>query len=261
MTWTAVLSLSLAAAAIIPVSGVPVGEKHPVDANAPAPAGTVIELPVSGGTPAKAYVAKPSGTPRGAVLVFHEWWGLNDWVKSEADALAKLGYLALAPDLYGGKVAEDPEEAGKLMGMLVQAEATKIGLSAIRHLQSSAPNVKVATIGWCMGGGQSLQASLAAGSQVAGTVIYYGIPESDTSKLKVLKGPVLGIYAKRDGWITPEVVAAFDKRLTEAGVKHEFHSYDADHGFANPTGGRHNPPAARDAWERTVVFLASVFRP
>ena len=92
-------------------------------------------------------------------------------------------------------------------------------------------------------------------------MIYYGIPESDASKLKLLKGPVLGIYAKRDGWITPEVVAAFDKRLTEAGVKHEFHSYDADHGFANPTGGRHNPPAARDAWERTVVFLASVLRP
>src|SRR5437899_2416343 len=149
MTWIAFLSLLLAAAAIVPVSGVPVGEKHPVDANAPAPApaGTMIELPVSGGPPAKAYVAKPSGTPRGAVLVFHEWWGLNDWVKSEADALAKLRYLALAPDLYGGKVAEDPEEAGKLMGNLVQEEATKIELSAIRHLQSSAPNVKVATIG------------------------------------------------------------------------------------------------------------------
>src|SRR3954471_2912740 len=96
-------------------SNVPAHQNHPLDANAPKPKGQNLQSKV-GGQNAKAYVAKPKGESKGAILVFHEWWGLNDWVKSQADELAGLGYLALAIDLYKGKVATDPQTAQKLMG-------------------------------------------------------------------------------------------------------------------------------------------------
>ena len=235
---------------------VPVGEKHPVDPNPPAAKGTMLELASPDGTIFKAYVSRPAAKPKGAVLVMHEWWGLNGWIEAQSDELAALGYLALAPDLYRGTVAKTPDEAGKLMGAMNQGYATSVEVSAIAYLKANAGGAKIATVGWCMGGGQSLQASLASPGDVAATVIYYGMPESDLEKLKTLKGPVLGLFAKKDGWITPEVVAAFDKRLTDAGIKHAFTIYDADHAFANPTGGKHNPPAAKDAWAKTVAFLA-----
>jgi carboxymethylenebutenolidase len=119
---------------------------------------------------------------------------------------------------------------------------------------------KIATLGWCMGGGQSLNASLANPDKVAATVIYYGLPVNDVDRLKKLKGPILGIWAKKDGWITPERVAAFDTALKDAGIKHEFRSYDADHAFANPSGARYNPAAAKDANEAASRFLASVLK-
>jgi carboxymethylenebutenolidase len=87
--------------------------------------------------------------------------------------------------------------------------------------------------------------------------MYYGMPVTDVARLKTLQGPVLGIWAKRDGWITPDKVVAFDKALTEAGIPHEFHSYDADHAFANPSSGRYQPQAAKDAWKKTEAFLAA----
>jgi len=115
---------------------------------------------------------------------------------------------------------------------------------------------KVGTIGWCMGGGESLKASLNDPKDVSATVMYYGFPVMDVEKLKTLKGPVLGLWANKDTFIAPDKVAAFDKALTDAGVKHEFHAYDAGHGFANPTGlGNYKSDAAKDAWEKTKAFL------
>jgi carboxymethylenebutenolidase len=205
----------------------------------------------------QAYVAKPKGKARGALLVIHEYWGLNDWVKHEADLLAKEGYLALAIDLYKGKVAKDAKEAGELMKAKDEVFGDKVEEAGLEWLKSNAAGAKVATIGWCMGGGESLKASLNDPKDVTATVIYYGMPITDVEKLKTLKGPVLGIWANKDGWITPDKVAAFDKALTEAGVKHEFHAYDADHAFANPSGGRYNGEAAKDAWVKTKAFLAA----
>jgi carboxymethylenebutenolidase len=83
------------------------------------------------------------------------------------------------------------------------------------------------------------------------------MPVTDVSRLKTLRGPVLGIWASQDGWITPDKVRAFDDALTQAGVRHEFHAYDADHAFANPSGGKYNGPAAADAWQKTRTFLAA----
>ena len=235
---------------------VPEHQKHPRDMNPPKPTGAMVELKVDTATSA-AYVAKPKGTAKGAVLVLREWWGLNDWVKHMADELAGQGYLALAVDLYQGKVATDPKEAGALMGAKDEKWGDAVEEAGLEWLKSQAPGKKIATIGWCMGGGESLNSSLHDPKDVAATVIYYGMPVTDVAKLKTLNGPVLGLYAKKDGWITPEKVAEFDKALTEAGVKHDFHSYDADHAFANPTGGKYNGKDAKDAWKKTTAFLAA----
>jgi carboxymethylenebutenolidase len=237
-------------------SAVPQHQMHPLDQNAPKPHGSMTALKVGSET-SKAYVAKPKGKPQGALLVVHEWWGLNDWVKHQADQLAGQGYLALAVDLYKGKVATDPKEAGALMQAKDENWGDQVEEAGLEWLKANAQGAKVGTIGWCMGGGESLKASLHDPKDVNVTVMYYGLPVDDVEKLKTLKGPVLGIWANQDGWITPEKVAAFDKALTEAGVKHEFHPYDADHAFANPSGGKYNGAAAKDAWQKTTKFLAA----
>ena len=235
---------------------VPMNEKHNLDAASPKLHGQDLELKVGEET-AKAYVARVTGKKhRGAVLVFHEWWGLNDHIKHQADELARHGYLALAIDLYKGQVATDPKTAGELMGKLDEVWGDKVEEAAREWLKTEGKVEKVATIGWCMGGGQSLRASLHDPKDVWATVIYYGMPVADVAQLKTLQGPVLGIWANKDGWITPEKVKEFEKALTEAGIKHEFHAYDADHAFANPSNGpKYNGKDAKDAWKKTLSFL------
>src|SRR3954471_2843603 len=236
-------------------SNVPAHQMHPLDASSPKPRGQNFSLKVAGKT-AKAYFARPNGQIKGAILVLHEWWGLNDWVKHQADELANLGYLALAVDLYKGKVATDPQTAQKLMGAKDEKWGDEVEEAGLEWLHKNASGKKVATIGWCMGGGESLNSTLHDPKDVDATVMYYGMPVTDVAKLKTMKGPILGIWANQDGWITPDKVKQFDQALTEAGIQHEFHAYDADHAFANPSGGKYNPPAAKDAWEKTKDFLA-----
>jgi carboxymethylenebutenolidase len=242
-------------------SKVPAHQKHPLDSESPKPQGSMVDLTLEKGGTSKAYLAKPEGAPKGALLVVHEWWGLNDHIKAEADHFAKLGYLALAIDLYDGKVATSSDEAQKLMGALDDAHSTDIEKAGLKYLKSNAGGVKIGTIGWCMGGGQSLNASLADPEDVSVTVMYYGMPVTDVAKLKTLHNDaVLGIWANKDGWITPDKVKAFDKALTDAGIKHEFHPFDADHAFANPSGGKYNPEAAKQANAITEKFLAENFK-
>jgi carboxymethylenebutenolidase len=238
--------------ASVPMSQLP----HALDANAPKPRGSMLRLQ-AGATPMEAYVARPQGKPQGALLVIHEWWGLNDWVKHQADQLAGQGYLALAIDLYKGQVATDPKQAASLMQGKDEKWGDQVEEAGLEWLKQNAQGAKVGTIGWCMGGGESLKASLNDPKDVNATIIYYGMPITDVAKLKTLRGPLLGIWANKDRSITPDKVAAFDKALNEAGVKHEFHAYDADHAFANPSGGRYNGEAAKDAWQKTVAFLSA----
>lgn len=234
-------------------------EQHKLDENAPKPRGKDLSLKVAGSS-AKAYVARPAGKPKGAVLVLHEWWGLNDWIRAQSDRLADEGYLALAVDLYKGKVATDPKEAGALMEGRDAAFGGQVEQAGLDWLRKNGSGAKVVTLGWCFGGGESLRTSLMDPAHVSATVIYYGMPVTDVDKLKTLKGPVLGIFANQDHGITKEKVDAFDQALTAAGVKHEFHRYEADHAFANPSGGRYNGEAAKDAWEKTRAFLAAHFK-
>ena len=241
-------------------STAPAHAKHGVDPKAPAPKGKTVELTLPSGKTSTGYVARPKGSPHGGLLLVHEWWGLNDWVKSEADRFAAQGYLVLAVDLFGGTVTTDADEAQKLMSALDQTAATEIEVAGVDWLAQALPGTKIATLGWSMGGEQSLNASLASGRKVGATVIYYGPPVTDANLLKKLQGPVLGIWAKRDGWVTPEKVAAFDLALKDAEIKHEFRSYDADHGFANPSGGHYDAAATQDASEATRRFLKSVLK-
>ncbi len=202
------------------------------------------------------YLSKPDGNgPFPAVIMLHEWWGLNTHIKQQADTLAKEGFAVFAPDLYDGKVATDPKTAGQYMNELAQSRALTTMKASYQWLRSRAftKGRKFGSVGWCMGGGLSLQLGLNA--PIDAVVIYDGMVEKDPAVLKALKGPVLGIFANRDGWITPALVTDFESALKATPVKHEIHRYDADHAFANPSNPNYRSEMAADAWSKTVAFF------
>jgi carboxymethylenebutenolidase len=198
--------------------------------------------------------AKPARAGAPALLLVHEWWGLNDQIKSVAMEFARLGYGALAVDLYGGKVASDPETARTLASGVRDEEAGETLAAWIDWLRASpVVNGGVATCGWCFGGGWSLAASLLR--PVEATVIYYGNVARGADELRKLKGPVLGHFASRDQYINHAMVEGFERAMKEAGKRYEIYWYEADHAFANPTTARYDEADAKLAWSRTVDFL------
>lgn len=199
-------------------------------------------------------LAVPEVKPAGAVMMVHEWWGLNDQIKSVASEVAKQGYLALAVDLYNGQVATRPEDAEKYMKGVVPAEARETMSAWVDWLKKHPDgNGKIVSLGWCFGGGMALQAALDRPLDAA--VVYYGNVARSADELKKLKGPVLGHFASKDQWITPAMVEGFDAAMAEAQQTRELYQYDADHAFANPTGDHYDAEDARLAWDRTVDFL------
>lgn len=215
-------------------------------------AGKYEEHKTAGGQAFKVYATGPKDAKK-ALLVIHEWWGLNAHIKGTADHFGRLGYRVFAIDLYGGKVAKKPADARKYMGAVKGDEASAKLAAALTAL--SKKGRKIGTIGWCFGGGMSLRASLAKPGLVQATVIYYGMTVNDPKQLGTLKSPVLGIFAKKDGWITPAKVKVFEEGLKKAGVKHEIKIYDAAHAFANPSGQRFQRQSARAAWAKTLKFF------
>lgn len=215
-----------------------------------------ITITTDGGRQVTAALARPQETPAAAVLLIHEWWGLNDQIKAVANELAsKHGYLALTVDLYGGKVAETPQRARDLMEQVDPEAATDTLESWIGWLRDhDAGTGKVGTIGWCFGGGWSLNASIAA--PVDATVIYYGRVTRPAADLKQLDGPVLGHFATEDNFIDEAMVGGFEREMAAAGQPLTTHWYTADHAFANPTGKRYDKADAQLAWSRTLAFLA-----
>ncbi len=191
-----------------------------------------------------------------SVLLIHEWWGLNPHIKGIADQFAKMGYAAYVVDLYDGRITDNPEKAAEYMKMVDPTLAMAKIKTALAFIKKY--HKKVATLGWCFGGGYSLKASLA--EPVDATVIYYGELETDPKVLSKLKGPVLGIFAKQDKWITPDKVAAFEKAIKTAGVKYEGKTYDADHAFANPSNVKFAQEQAKDAWSLTVKFIEKAMK-
>jgi carboxymethylenebutenolidase len=221
--------------------------------------GKMIEFKTPDGTPGKGFEIK-SATPSNKYLfVIHEWWGLNDYIKKEAATFAAEmpGVNVIAVDLYDGKVATTPEEAGKYMGEVKSERAVAI----LKGVQMYAgPKAQFASVGWCFGGGWSLQEALLGGKQTVGCVMYYGMPEKDVAKLKTLNTDVLGIFAAQDKWISPEVAAQFKKDMAAAGKKVTIESYDADHAFANPSNPKFNAEYAAKAHSQALNYLRTKFK-
>jgi carboxymethylenebutenolidase len=196
-----------------------------------------------------------------AVVMIHEWWGLNDNIKEMADELAGEGYVVLGADLYNGEVATDPNRARELSSSVRENPQQAITnlQSAVQYL-ASLPNVngsRIAALGWCFGGGQSLQLALNSEQHpLAATVIFYGNLVNDTSELSKIKWPVLGIFGDQDNSIPVDSVRAFGRGLNETGVTNEIYIYPGvGHAFANPSGDNYAPQETADAWQKTLTFL------
>ena len=214
----------------------------------------------SGDETVQAVLYTPPGKgPFPAIIVIHEYWGLNDWVKEQAAKLSDQGYEALAIDLYRGKVATTPDMAHELMRGLPEDRAKRDLHAAFEFLQSQ-PNVKknrIAAIGWCMGGGYSLDVALQEPT-LAADVINYGHLATDPAALNKINSPILGLFGGQDRGITPDDVHKFEAAMKQAGKKIDVKIYDdAGHAFENPNNKEgYRAADAADAWKRTVSFLA-----
>jgi len=206
----------------------------------------------------------PSGKgPFPGIIVIHEYWGLNDWVKEQSSKLADQGYEALAVDLYRGKVATTPDEAHELMRGVPEDRATRDLHAAFEFLKSQS-NVKkdrIASIGWCMGGGYSLDVALQEPTLTA-AVINYGHLAVDADSLKKINASILGIFGGQDRGIPVEDVKKFEQTLKELGKKVEIVIYpNAGHAFENPNNkAGYRADDAADAWKRTVKFLENTLK-
>ncbi|MCP4299690.1 MAG: dienelactone hydrolase family protein [Gammaproteobacteria bacterium] len=196
--------------------------------------------------------------PLPAVIMIHEWWGLNDNIRAMADRLAVEGYIVLAVDLYGGKVAESSAEARQLMLSVVEdpESANKNIRDAYNFVSATAGAPRVGSLGWCFGGSWSLNAAQLFPDDLDASVIYYGQVTADEDALRPISSPILGLFAAKDTGIKVESVEAFREALERLRKTHEIHVYPGvGHAFANPTGTNYNENAAADAWRRTLEFL------
>jgi len=221
----------------------------------PEKGGAMIRFPVAGGADGNAFYVPADESTDKVLLVFHEWWGLNDYIKREAENWQKLlgGKVAVyAVDLYDGKVGTTADEASKIMGGLdpKRGESIITGL-----LQKIGKNKKVATIGWCMGGSWSFIATILAHSEAAGCVMYYGFPEKDMSRIKPLNCDILYIRGEKDNFIKKSDVEEFEKKVQATGHKIATYSFDAVHAFANPSNPKYDAKSAEEAKKLALKFL------
>ena len=212
------------------------------------------------GSPLTGYLARSTETtaPLPALIVIHEWWGLNDNIRLMTQRLAGEGYMVLAVDLYEGKVAETPEQAKALVQSATQnPQRLETNLrQAYAYLEGQkAP--KIGSLGWCFGGSWSLNTALLFPNQLDAAVIYYGGQlVTDANRLSPLEMPILGLFGALDNNPSVETVKQFESALKSVGKSPEIYIYDgANHAFANPSGSRYNPEAAEAAWTRTTAFL------
>jgi len=214
----------------------------------------------SGDETVQAVLYTPAGKgPFPAIIVIHEYWGLNDWVKDQASKLADQGYEALAIDLYRGRVATTPDVAHELMRGVPEDRAKRDLHAAFEFLQSQT-NVKkdrIGAIGWCMGGGYSLDVALQEPT-LAADVINYGHLATDPDAIKKINAPILGLFGGQDRGITPDDVHKFEAAMKQQGKKIDVKIYDdAGHAFENPNNkDGYRAEDAADAWKRTVSFLS-----
>lgn len=193
-----------------------------------------------------------------ALIVIHEWWGLNDNVRRAGERLAGEGYVTLAVDLHRGKIAATPKDAMQMSRTLSADKAAAVANlgDAIAYLKGQEGVSKIGVMGWCQGGNWSLQTALNFPADIDAAVVYYGRVTDDPEELKVLDMPVLGVFAGDDFIVPPKMAYSFAASM--AGLKKdlEFYMYrDANHAFSNPSGEAYDAEAAADAWRHTTAFL------
>ncbi len=246
--------------------------EHQHDTTAPSPAAAIEpRQPVEGhevtygtldGVALRGYVAHPAAGHAGlpGLIVIHEWWGLNANMRAMTRRLAGEGYLALAVDLYGGRSATTSDEATALINAAMKDPGKLMAnlRLAADHLRREEKVPKLGVLGWCFGGGWSLQIALDLGAGIDAAVVYYGRTVSDPAELAKLKAPLLGLFGELDQGIPVAGVREMESALTKLGKRATIVVYpNANHAFANPTGPRYQAEAAEDAWRRVTAFLAA----
>ena len=248
---------------------------HPTGATTAAPTTTAASEPARAARPlvtfpsangeASGYLSAPSAPGRKpALIVVHEWWGLDNWIREQADRFAKQGYVALAPDLYRGRLAADRDEAHELSRGLPQERAIGDLRAAVDYL-ASRPDVdpkRIGVIGWCMGGGLALRLATVE-PRISATVVNYGSVITDQDAIARINGEVLGNFGGADRGIPADDVKAFEQALTKARTLADIRIYPgAGHAFMNPNNERgYDAQAAQDAWARIDRFLDRTLRP
>ena len=218
-------------------------------------AGKMVEFPANG-TKTSGYLATPASGKGPGVLVIQEWWGLVRHIKNVCDRFAAEGFTALAPDMFHGKTADEPDSAGKLFMALNIAQAEKDLKGAAQYLAGQSSSTKLGAVGFCMGGQLALFAATVNPS-IGATVNFYGIHPNVKPDYSKLSGPVLGLFAEKDGFVTPQVAKDVDAAIKKAGKQSEIHIYpNADHAFFNDERPDvYDKAAAQDAWRRTLDFF------
>jgi carboxymethylenebutenolidase len=215
----------------------------------------MVEFPANGTTTA-GYLATPATGKGPGVLVIQEWWGLVGHIKSVCDRFAAEGFSALAPDMYHGQTASEPDGAGKLFMALNIGQAEKDLRGAAKYLAQHSSTAQLGAVGFCMGGQLALFAATLNPS-IGACVNFYGIHPNVKPDYARLAGPVLGLYAEKDGFVTPQVARDVDAAIRKAGKQSEIHVYPGvDHAFFNDERPDvYDRAAAADAWRRTLAFF------
>ncbi|TAK78670.1 MAG: dienelactone hydrolase family protein [Dehalococcoidia bacterium] len=207
------------------------------------------------------YLAEPAGTPQAGMVVIQEWWGLTADIKEIADRYAAEGYLAFAPDLYHGKVADEPDEARKYVMALERDVAAREIDAGIAWLKDVRGMKKVGCVGYCMGGGLTLATAIRPTSRVDAVHVYYGGGMPAGEQIATIKAPVLGSYGSEDAGIPKEQVDLLRDTLTKAGVHNDITLYQgAAHGFFNDTRPAFHPTAAADSWTKSLAWFGKYLK-
>lgn len=226
----------------------------------PGSGSEMITFPTTDGKTGNAFYVPAQTASKKVLLVFHEWWGLNDYIKQEAERWQQLlgnDIAVYAVDMYDGSVATDADQASRLMSELTPAH----GAAIIKGLLNKIGKDKeIETLGWCMGGSWSFAAAVLGGTQTKACAMYYGFPEKDIKNIKPLRSDVLYIRATQDQSIPETDVKQFEQNVKATGNKFEIHRYEAVHAFANPSNPKHDTKNTAAAQEVTVTFLKAHFR-